>query len=140
MALHERLYPAEHQRNDAFLAAVAESVAAAVDRGWPEGGGVWIVERNGKVAGSVALTDEETASARSEWVLWRPTCAARSRPAADRQAVARARAGMRGSSSTRSARCARRSCTGTPASASSAPASGPTGARRSRTSTYELDL
>ena len=51
---------------------MAESVAAAVDRGWPEGGGVWIVERNGKVAGSVALTDEGDGVGKIRWVLLAP--------------------------------------------------------------------
>jgi RimJ/RimL family protein N-acetyltransferase len=72
VALHERLYPAEHQRNGAFVAAVAESVAAAVERGWPAGGGVWIVERDGKVAGSVALTDEGDGVGKIRWVLLEP--------------------------------------------------------------------
>jgi RimJ/RimL family protein N-acetyltransferase len=73
VALHERLYPAEQQRNDAFVAAVAESVAAAVDRGWPAGGGVWIVERDGKVAGSVGLTDEGDGLGKIRWVLLEPS-------------------------------------------------------------------
>jgi GNAT superfamily N-acetyltransferase len=72
VALHERLYPAEHQRNDAFVAAVAESVAAAVERGWPTGGGAWIVERDGKVAGSVGLTDEGDGVGKIRWVLLEP--------------------------------------------------------------------
>jgi GNAT superfamily N-acetyltransferase len=73
VALHERLYPAEHQRNDAFVAAVAESVAAAVERGWPAGGGAWIVERDGKVAGSVGLTDEGDGVGKIRWVLLEPS-------------------------------------------------------------------
>jgi RimJ/RimL family protein N-acetyltransferase len=72
VALHERLYPAEYQRNDAFVAAVAESVAAALEKGWPERGGVWIVERHGKVVGSVALTDEGEGAGKLRWVLLEP--------------------------------------------------------------------
>jgi RimJ/RimL family protein N-acetyltransferase len=72
VALHERLYPAEHQRNEEFVAQVAASVAKAVARGWPEGGGVWIVERDGKVAGSVALTDEGDGVGKLRWVLLAP--------------------------------------------------------------------
>ena len=72
VAMHERLYPVEHQRNEVFVAQVAESVANAVARGWPEGGGVWIVERDGKMAGSVALTDEGDGIGKLRWVLVSP--------------------------------------------------------------------
>ena len=72
VALHDRLYPAEHQRNERFVHAVAESVAAAVAAGWPAGGGVWIVERDGRFAGSVALTDEGQGVGKLRWVLLTP--------------------------------------------------------------------
>ena len=70
--LHARLYPAEHDRNELFVAAVAESITTAVARGWPAGGGVWIVERDGRFAGSVALTDEGEGVGKLRWVLLAP--------------------------------------------------------------------
>jgi GNAT superfamily N-acetyltransferase len=72
VAMHERLYPSEHDRNDAFVAAVAESVENAVAAGWPEGGGVWIVERGGGHAGSLALTEEGDGVGKIRWVLLEP--------------------------------------------------------------------
>ena len=73
VAMHDRLYPAEYERNDAFVAAVADSVAKAVAAGWPDGGGVWIVERDGSHAGSVALTDEGDGIGKVRWVLLEPS-------------------------------------------------------------------
>src|SRR5687767_13437891 len=72
VAMHERLYPAEHDRNDAFVAAVAESIENAVEAGWPEGGGVWIVQRGGRHAGSLALTEEGDGVGKIRWVLLEP--------------------------------------------------------------------
>ena len=72
VAMHDRLYRAEHERNDAFVAAVAESVARAVADGWPAGGGVWIVERGGRPAGSLGLTEEGDGVGKVRWVLLEP--------------------------------------------------------------------
>jgi len=72
VAMHDRLYPAEYERNDAFVAAVADSVAEAVAAGWPDGGGVWIVERGGRHAGSLALTGEGDGVGKIRWVLLDP--------------------------------------------------------------------
>jgi N-acetylglutamate synthase-like GNAT family acetyltransferase len=70
--LHARIYPAEHDRNDLFVEQVAKSVEAALDRGWPDGGGVWIVERQGEVAGSIALTAEGGGVGILRWVVLVP--------------------------------------------------------------------
>jgi GNAT superfamily N-acetyltransferase len=72
VAMHERLYPAEHDRNDRFVAMVRKSVEDAVDAGWPEGGGIWVVERSGEFSGSVALTDEGDGVGALRWVLLAP--------------------------------------------------------------------
>jgi GNAT superfamily N-acetyltransferase len=72
VAMHDRIYPAEYRRNAAFVQAVADSVERAVAGGWPEGGGVWIVERGGRLAGSVALTDEGDGLGKIRWVLLDP--------------------------------------------------------------------
>ena len=39
---------------------------------WPEGGGVWIVERGGRHAGSLALTGEGDGVGKIRWVLLEP--------------------------------------------------------------------
>ena len=72
VAMHERLYPAEYDRNELFVAMVAKSVAEAVEAGWPDGGGIWVVERGGEFAGSVALTDEGDGVGSLRWVLLAP--------------------------------------------------------------------
>jgi RimJ/RimL family protein N-acetyltransferase len=71
--LHDRVYRAEYDRNDEFVAAVARKLAAACEAGWPEnGGGVWLVEHEGRVAGSVALTDEGDGVGWVRWVVFGP--------------------------------------------------------------------
>jgi GNAT superfamily N-acetyltransferase len=72
VAMHARIYPAEFGRNDRFVAMVAKSVEDALGRGWPEGGGIWVVERDGEFAGSVALTDEGDGVGALRWVLLDP--------------------------------------------------------------------
>ena len=72
VAMHDRLYRAEHGRNDAFVTAVADSLAKAVAGGWPAGGGVWIVESGDRHAGSLALTGEGDGVGKIRWVLLEP--------------------------------------------------------------------
>jgi GNAT superfamily N-acetyltransferase len=72
VALHDRLYRAEHGMDHRFTAGVAAKVEAAVEAGWPAGGGAWIVERDGRFAGSVGLTDEGGQAGRIRWVLLEP--------------------------------------------------------------------
>jgi ribosomal protein S18 acetylase RimI-like enzyme len=73
VALHDRVYRAEYERNDAFVAAVAAAVDRAVVAGWPRAGGaVWLVELEGVVAGSVALTDEGDRVGHVRWVVFAP--------------------------------------------------------------------
>jgi ribosomal protein S18 acetylase RimI-like enzyme len=95
--LHDELYRREYDRNDAFVDAVRTKLQAAVEAGWPRGGGVWLAERGGQVLGSVALTDEGGGEGRIRWVLLHPSL--RGRGLGRRmvgEAVARARElGMR---------------------------------------------
>ena len=56
--LHERLYTIEHGMGPAFVDGVRGTVEAAIERGWPEGGGAWLVDRDGELAGCLGLTDE----------------------------------------------------------------------------------
>ena len=56
---HGRLYAAEYGVDSSFEAHVAAAVARAALRGFPrETEAIWIVERNGVHAGSLAMTDE----------------------------------------------------------------------------------
>ena len=57
--LHRRVYSVEYGMNDAFVAGVRRTVEEATFLGWPERrGAVWLVEREGEVQGSLALTHE----------------------------------------------------------------------------------
>jgi ribosomal protein S18 acetylase RimI-like enzyme len=71
--LHDRVYRGEYGRNDVFVAAVERKLHAARAAGWPElGGAVWLVEHEGKVAGSVAFTDEGDGAGWVRWVVFAP--------------------------------------------------------------------
>ncbi len=74
VALHDRVYRGEWRRNEAFVAAVAENVAAYRDAGWPErGGAVWLVERDrGELAGSLGLTAEPDGTGHVRWFVFAP--------------------------------------------------------------------
>ncbi|HEX6117545.1 MAG TPA: GNAT family N-acetyltransferase [Solirubrobacterales bacterium] len=71
--LHGVLYPREHGLSPNMERHVASAVTAAVERGWPENGAVWIVERDGEFAGSIALTDEGDGLAALRWFLFDPS-------------------------------------------------------------------
>ena len=59
IAHHGRVYVPEYGVDSTFEANVGRGVAAAGKRGFPrDGEGIWIVELDGRHAGSVALTDE----------------------------------------------------------------------------------
>jgi GNAT superfamily N-acetyltransferase len=68
-ALHRRVYGAEYGTNDAFVAGVAGALHAAREAGWPQGGGVWLVERDGKLCGSLGLTAEPERRGRVRWFV-----------------------------------------------------------------------
>ncbi len=71
-ALHGSLYAAEHGMGPLFEADVASGLVRAVEAGWPQrSGGVWIPELRGRLAGSMAWTDEGD-HAKVRWVLLRP--------------------------------------------------------------------
>lgn len=72
--LHGVLYAVEHGLDATFEAGVAAGLAAAVERGWPAGAGegVWIAERDGRLAGAVGLTDEGEGCGRVRWFLLDP--------------------------------------------------------------------
>jgi GNAT superfamily N-acetyltransferase len=71
--MHGRLYAREYGNDERFEAMVAGSVARAAGRGFPgEREGVWIVESDGLLRGSLALTDEGDGSAIVRWFLLDP--------------------------------------------------------------------
>jgi ribosomal protein S18 acetylase RimI-like enzyme len=74
VALHDRVYRGEWRRNEAFVAAVADNVAAYRAAGWPErGGAVWLVERErGELEGSLGLTAEADGSGHVRWFVFAP--------------------------------------------------------------------
>ena len=71
--MHGVLYPREHGLSPNMERHVAMAVTGAVERGWPEVGAVWIVERDGEFAGSLALTDEGDGLAALRWFLFDPS-------------------------------------------------------------------
>jgi RimJ/RimL family protein N-acetyltransferase len=73
VALHDRVYRDEYARNETFVLAVAAAIDRAVAAGWPRrGGGVWLVEHDGALAGSLALTAEGDGAGQVRWVVLAP--------------------------------------------------------------------
>jgi GNAT superfamily N-acetyltransferase len=71
--MHGRLYSTEYGNDSSFEGFVASSVSRAGIRGFPgEREGIWIVERGGELAGSIAYTDEGEGTATLRWVLLDP--------------------------------------------------------------------
>src|SRR5215211_1119909 len=61
---HGLLYAREYGVDSSFEAHVAAAVARAALRGFPrETEAIWIVERDGRHAGSLAMTDEDDGTA-----------------------------------------------------------------------------
>jgi GNAT superfamily N-acetyltransferase len=71
--MHGVLYPREHGLSPNMERHVASAVSGAIAGGWPESGGVWVVERGGAFAGSIALTDEGDGLAALRWFLLDPS-------------------------------------------------------------------
>lgn len=73
VAHHAHRYEAEFGVDETFRERVAEAVERARERGFPRAGErLWIVERDGEHAGSVAVTDEGDGLATLRWVLLAP--------------------------------------------------------------------
>jgi RimJ/RimL family protein N-acetyltransferase len=71
--LHRRVYGAEYERNDAFVAAVAANLASQRAAGWPGGGGgVWLVQLDGELEGCLGLTDEYDGTGHVRWFVFAP--------------------------------------------------------------------
>jgi GNAT superfamily N-acetyltransferase len=73
IAMHGSVYAREHGVDSTFEAYVAAGVARAALRGWPdEREGVWIVERDSAMKGSIAFTDEGGDTATLRWFVLEP--------------------------------------------------------------------
>jgi len=73
IAYHGELYGREYGVNSEFEAMVATAVGRAGERGFPsEGEAIWIVELEGRHAGSIALTNEGDGLAMLRWVTLDP--------------------------------------------------------------------
>jgi len=71
--LHRRIYPGEHGVDETFTRDVGAELARLVARGWPgPGEGIWVVERNGALAGCLALSDEGQGTGRVRFFLLEP--------------------------------------------------------------------
>ena len=70
VAHHGSVYAREYAVDETFEAGVALTVGTAGSRGFPRSNeGIWIVELDGRHAGSLALTDEGDGLAAIRWVL-----------------------------------------------------------------------
>jgi ribosomal protein S18 acetylase RimI-like enzyme len=67
--MHGRIYGAEYGLGGNFEPDVERALDEAMRQGWPERGGVWIVEQGGDVAGTLALIEEAPTEARLRWFL-----------------------------------------------------------------------
>ena len=70
--MHGEIYAREHGVNRVFQADVAAKVADAVAAGWPERGRFWAVELGGRLAGTLALTEETSTTGKVRWFLLDP--------------------------------------------------------------------
>ena len=71
-AMHGEVYRGEYRLGPTFVTDIIDNLRTAVDAGWPQRGSVWLVERDGALAGSMALTEESRGVACLRWVLLRP--------------------------------------------------------------------
>jgi GNAT superfamily N-acetyltransferase len=70
VALHDQVYGTEYGLDARFTASVAQSVEDAIARGWPEnGGGLWLLQRDQRLSGCLALTDEGAGAGRVRWFV-----------------------------------------------------------------------
>ena len=58
--------------NEAFVQGVADTLREGVEQGWPARGGAWLVERNGRLEGSLGLTAEGDGTGKLCWVVLAP--------------------------------------------------------------------
>ena len=70
--LHRRVYSVEYAMEEPFVEGVAQTVTEACERGWPEGGGAWLVDGAEGLAGCLGLTAEGNGAGKIRWVVLQP--------------------------------------------------------------------
>src|SRR5947208_5107400 len=65
-------YATEFGLGGSFKPDLERELGRARDRGWPQPGGVWMVERDGALAGTLALVEQEPDVAWIRWFLLEP--------------------------------------------------------------------
>jgi GNAT superfamily N-acetyltransferase len=70
--LHRRVYAPEYGMDERFVAGVRSTVESALANGWPERGGVWLVDLGDELAGSLGLIDEGGGNGRVRWFVLDP--------------------------------------------------------------------
>jgi GNAT superfamily N-acetyltransferase len=70
--IHERVYRPEYGMDERFVDGVRATVERAVERGWPQGGGAWLVDGPDGLSGCLGLTDEGERLGRVRWVVLAP--------------------------------------------------------------------
>ena len=70
--IHERVYRPEYGMDERFVDGVRSTVEQAVARGWPQGGGAWLVDGPDGLVGCLGLTDEGERLGRHRWVVLAP--------------------------------------------------------------------
>lgn len=74
LALHGRLITREHHLDPTHEGYVGAGITSRASRGFPgPREGIWVVERDGTVAGSIGLTDEGDDCAGLRWLVLDPS-------------------------------------------------------------------
>jgi GNAT superfamily N-acetyltransferase len=67
--MHGRIYAVEYGLGGSFQPDVEVALERAFACGWPDRGGVWLVDHDREIAGTLALIEEEPSAARLRWFL-----------------------------------------------------------------------
>ena len=70
--IHERIYRPEYGMDARFVDGVRGTIERAVESGWPDGGGAWLVDGPDGLSGCLGLTDEGDGLGRVRWVVLAP--------------------------------------------------------------------
>jgi ribosomal protein S18 acetylase RimI-like enzyme len=73
--LHDRVYRGEYGADDVWIQTIRSAIERAVQRGWPRDpalGSVWLVRRDGRLVGSLALVLECPRVGSLDWFVLDP--------------------------------------------------------------------
>jgi ribosomal protein S18 acetylase RimI-like enzyme len=73
--LHDRVYRGKYGADDAWIQAIHSAIERAVQRGWPRDaalGSVWLVRRDGRLVGALALVLECPRVGSLDWFVLDP--------------------------------------------------------------------